>query len=67
ARQGQEVEGIDQAQVGDVIFYGEEKPESAHIVVETNKVVGIRGFVFREEVDLDELKNINCIRRYIKA
>ena len=67
SRQGQEVDDITNTSPGDVIFYGTEKPERAHIVMGPNEIIGIRGFVYREQVALSELKNINCIRRYIKT
>ncbi len=67
AKQGQLVANIEESQMGDVIFYGKEKPENAHIITGEAEVVGIRGFVYREEVVLSDLKNINCIRRYIKT
>ena len=67
AKQGQSVPQIADIQEGDVIFYGNEKPVNAHIVVGPGEVIGIRGFVYREEVAFDGLKNINCIRRYIKT
>lgn len=67
AKQGQLVADVANVLPGDVIFYGKEKPENAHIVVGPAEIIGIRGFVYREEVVLSELKNINCIRRYIKT
>jgi hypothetical protein len=67
ARQGQLVTDISESQTGDVVFYGKEKTENAHIIIGPKEVVGIRGFVYREEAVLSDLKNINCIRRYIKT